>query len=89
MLDYEKVCINAIQVVGKYLVSDIEAADMSDELREAQYTIDDAWDTVELHGADRADRVCRLAWDACNAAKLDNRWSARMHVADFWKFMCN
>ena len=86
MLDYEKVCINAIQVVGKYLASDLVAADIHEELQEAQRTVSDAWDEVESR---KARRICRTAWHACLAAKLGDRRLARIHVWDFWNFMHN
>ena len=83
MLDYEKVCTNAIQVVGKYLAF-TEDAGLSDELREAYYAVSDAWDDAESH---KAGRMCSIAWHACNAAKKGDRRLARIHVSDFWSFM--
>tara|TARA_R110000765_G_scaffold407556_1_gene504945 strand:- start:432 stop:686 length:255 start_codon:yes stop_codon:yes gene_type:complete len=81
MLNTEQICKDAIEVVERYLASDLVAADMHDELREAQDAVDDAWD---MSNSRKSHRICRAAWHACLAAKNDERSLAKVSVNEFW-----
>ena len=81
MLDYEKVCKEAILLVEKFLAGDMVAADMYGELQEAQTAVDDAWDALISR---KANRVCRAAFHACLAAKNDERVPASIYAEEYW-----
>ena len=100
-MNIEKVCRDAIKVVEKYLAGDLIAADMYDELQEAQDAADDAWDEAnriwcfhitELDNnnkpvSSKSNRICRAAWHACLAAKNDERSLAKMYVNGYWELV--
>ena len=81
-MNIEQVCKDAITVVEKYLAGDLVAADMYDELQEAQDAVDDAWYVAKSR---KSQRMCRAAWHACLAAKNDERDIAKMYVKEFWE----
>ena len=83
MSNYEEVCANAALVVEKYIFTDNDkaAADMFDELKEAQNAVDVVWDTVTSR---KARRVCRAVYHACLAARSDERFTARVYVDEYW-----
>ncbi len=81
-MNIEQACKDAVVLVQSYLDGDLIAADMMDELCEAQEAVDYAWDESSSR---KADRMCRPAWHACIAAKNDERDIAKMYVNAFWE----
>tara|TARA_R110002074_G_scaffold366071_3_gene539932 strand:+ start:427 stop:678 length:252 start_codon:yes stop_codon:yes gene_type:complete len=80
-MNIEQTCKDAIAVVERYLAGDLVAADMYDELQEAQDAVDDAWDNSNSR---KSNRTCRAAWHACLAAKNDEWSLAKMYVNEYW-----
>jgi hypothetical protein len=86
-MNTEQICKDAIAVVERYLASDLVAADMYDELQEAQDAVDDVWDESISRKATHLCRQCRAAWHACSAAKNDERVVAKTYVDEFWELV--
>tara|TARA_R110002074_G_scaffold366071_2_gene539929 strand:+ start:470 stop:727 length:258 start_codon:yes stop_codon:yes gene_type:complete len=83
-MNIEQICKDTITVVERYLDSNVVVhyADIFAALCEAQDAVDKAWDESSSR---KSDRMCWLAWYACDTAKNDECDIAKESIKEFWE----